>query len=155
MARFPSLSRGDWGRDKAPRTPWHRTCVYELHVKGFTRLLRAIPEAIRGTYAGLASGEAIEYLNKLGVSAMELLPVHHHLDDSHLLEKNLTNYWGYNTLSFFAFEPGYAAARSMQADGVVLISVFELFACAPHRPRSQLSPWSSSRGWRQSCRKRH
>ena len=105
----------DWGRDKAPRTPWHRTCIYELHVKGFTRLMAAIPDALRGTYAGLASDEAMEYLKKLGVTAVELLPVHHHPDESFLLDKNLTNYWGYNTLSFFAFEPAYASAADPHA----------------------------------------
>ncbi len=105
----------DWGRDKAPRTPWHRTCIYELHVKGFTRLMEAIPEALRGTYAGLASDEAMDYLTKLGVTAVEILPVQHHLDDSFLLEKKLTNYWGYNTLSFFAFEPAYASSADPHA----------------------------------------
>lgn len=101
----------EWGEDKSPRTPWYRTCIYELHVKGFTKLNEAIPEPLRGTYAGLASDEAMDYLQKLGVTAVELLPVHHHLDDSYLLEKGLSNYWGYNTLSFFAFEPGYASTE--------------------------------------------
>ncbi len=99
----------DWGDDKAPRIPWYRTSVYELHVKGFTKLNTTIPEHLRGTYAGLSSDEAMDYIKKLGVTAIELLPVHHHLDDSYLLEKDLSNYWGYNTLSFFAFEPGYAS----------------------------------------------
>ncbi|MDB6073212.1 MAG: isoamylase [Verrucomicrobiaceae bacterium] len=99
----------DWGEDKAPRTPWYRTTVYELHVKGFTKLDEALPEPLRGTYAGLSSDESMDYFKKLGVTAIELLPVHHHLDDSYLLEKGLSNYWGYNTLSFFAFEPGYAS----------------------------------------------
>src|SRR5271166_5893704 len=105
----------DWGRDRAPRTPWHRTNIYELHVKGFTRLMEAIPEAQRGAYAALASDEAVDYLKKLGVTAVELLPVHHHPDDSFLLDKNLSNYWGYNTLSFFAFEPSYASAADPHA----------------------------------------
>jgi isoamylase len=100
----------DWGEDRPPGTPLHLTSIYELHVKGFTRLMQAIPEPLRGTYAGLASDEAIAYLKKLGVTAVELLPVQHHLDDSFLLERNLTNYWGYNTLSYFAFEPAYASA---------------------------------------------
>ncbi len=105
----------DWGRDKAPRTPLHCTTIYELHVKGFTRLMQAMPESLRGSYAGLASDEAIDHLKKLGVTAVELLPVHHHLDDAFLLEKNLSNYWGYNTLSFFAFEPTYASAADPHA----------------------------------------
>ncbi|MDB6138572.1 MAG: isoamylase [Verrucomicrobiaceae bacterium] len=99
----------DWGDDKPPHTPWYRTSVYELHVKGFTKLHQALPEHLRGTYAGLSSDEAMDYFKHLGVTAIELLPVHHHLDDSYLLEKGLSNYWGYNTLSFFAFEPAYAS----------------------------------------------
>lgn len=103
-------SEFDWGEDKAPQTPWYRTSIYELHVKGFTKLNEALPEHLRGTYAGLSSDEAMEYIKGLGVTAIELLPVHHHLDDSYLLEKGLSNYWGYNTLSFFAFEPAYASS---------------------------------------------
>jgi isoamylase len=99
----------DWGNDRPPQTPWHRTIIYELHVKGFTQQFTAIPEHLRGTYAGLASDEAMNYIKSLGVTAIELLPVHHHLDDSYLIEKGLTNYWGYNTLSYFAFEPTYAS----------------------------------------------
>lgn len=100
----------DWHGDSAPETPWHRTIIYELHVKGFTEKLTSLPEHLRGTYAGLASDESMEYLKKLGITAVELLPVHHHLDDSFLQEKGLTNYWGYNTLSYFAFEPTYASS---------------------------------------------
>src|SRR6476661_1537279 len=99
----------DWGGDTQLRTPWHRTIIYEAHVRGFTKKLMSLPEHLRGTYAGLASDEAMEFLQKLGVTAIELMPVHHHLDDSFLLDRGLTNYWGYNTLSFFAFEPGYAS----------------------------------------------
>ncbi len=105
----------DWGDDTRPQTPWHRTMIYEAHVKGFTKRLETLPEHLRGTYAGLASDEAMDYLTKLGVTAVELLPVHHHLDDSFLLDRGLKNYWGYNTLSFFAFEPSYASTPDPHA----------------------------------------
>ncbi len=96
-----------WGDDRPPRTPWHQTLIYELHVKGFTELNPHVPENLRGSYAGLASESAIKHLTDLGVTAVELLPVHQHLDDRHLLEKGMKNYWGYNTLGFFAPEPAY------------------------------------------------
>ena len=90
--RWPSVidPAFTWGDDRPPRTPWHKTFIYELHVKGFTKLNPHVPEKLRGTYAGLASESAIEHLNDLGVTAVELLPVHHHLDDRHLVEKGLT-----------------------------------------------------------------
>lgn len=96
-----------WGDDRPPRTPMHQSVIYELHVRGFTQLHPAIPEGLRGTYAGLASEPAIAYLRSLGVTAVELLPVHHHLDDRYLVERGLANYWGYSTLGFFAPEPRY------------------------------------------------
>lgn len=82
-----------WGDDKPPRTPWHNTIIYEVHVKGFTQLLLDVPEKQRGTYAGLASEAAIKHLLDLGVTAVELLPVHLHVDDRHLTEKGLVNSW--------------------------------------------------------------
>lgn len=97
-----------WGDDRPPRTPWHSTVIYELHAKGFTKQNPAIPKHMRGTYAGLASEASIAYLQDLGVTAVELMPVHYHLDDRHLVENGLKNYWGYNTLSFFAPDPRYA-----------------------------------------------
>jgi glycogen operon protein len=96
-----------WGDDRPPRTPWHKTVIYELHVKGFTQRNPLVPENLRGSYAGLASESAIKHLTDLGVTAVELLPVHLHLDDRHLVENGLKNYWGYNTLGFFAPEAGY------------------------------------------------
>ena len=78
-----------WGDDRPPRTPWHKTLIYELHVKGFTQLNPHVPENLRGSYAGLASESAIKHLTDLGVTAVELLPVHHFLDDRHLVEKGL------------------------------------------------------------------
>jgi isoamylase len=99
-----------WGNDAAPQVPFHRTIIYELHVKGFTKLNEAIPEKLRGTYAGLASQPAIEHLQRLGITAVELMPVHHRVDDRHLVERGLSNYWGYNTLAFFAPEVRYSAS---------------------------------------------
>lgn len=101
-----------WRNDQSPNWPQHKTVIYELHVKGFTKLNKHIPKRQRGTYAGLASKPAITYLKELGITAVELMPVHHHLDDRFLIEKELTNYWGYNTLSFFAPESRYCASRS-------------------------------------------
>ncbi len=97
-----------WGDDRPPRVPWHRTFIYELHVKGYTQRLPGVPEKQRGTYAGLASEAAISHLRDLGITAVELLPVHHHVDERHLVEKKLSNYWGYNTLGFFAPDLRYA-----------------------------------------------
>jgi isoamylase len=103
-----------WGGDRPLRTPWHETLIYELHVKGFTKLNPQIPEALRGTYLGLASEPAIRHLTNLGVTAVELMPVHHHLHDWHLVKRGLTNYWGYNTLAYFAPEVRYATSGSPQ-----------------------------------------
>ncbi len=98
-----------WGDDRHPRTPWHKTLIYELHVKGFSQRLPGVPEKLRGSYAGLASEAAIRHLLDLGVTAVELMPVHHHLDDRHLVERGLCNYWGYNTLAYFAPDLRYAS----------------------------------------------
>lgn len=100
-----------WEDDQPPRIPWNETVLYELHVKGFTRLLPGVPEAIRGTYAGLANQAATDYLRHLGVTSVQLLPVHQHVDDGFLIDRGLTNYWGYNTVGFFAPHHEYAAAR--------------------------------------------
>jgi glycogen operon protein len=106
-----------WGDDRPPMHPWHETIIYELHVKGFTKRHPDVAPELRGTYAGLASPAAIDHLTRLGVTAVELLPVYHRLDDRHLIEKKLTNYWGYNTLAFFAPDQRYAAAN--EADQAV------------------------------------
>jgi len=98
-----------WGDDRPLRRPWHETLIYELHVRGFTTLNRDIPESIRGTYLGLASEPGIRHLVDLGVTAVELMPVHHHTHEWHLVQRNLTNYWGYNTLTYFAPDVRYAA----------------------------------------------
>ena len=101
-----------WGDDRPLRVPWHETLIYELHVKGFTQRQPDIPEVLRGTYLGLASEPAIRHLTSLGVTAVELMPVHHHTDEWHLVQRGLRNYWGYNTLSYFAPDVRYAAAAS-------------------------------------------
>ncbi len=101
-----------WGDDRPPRTPWHKTLIYEAHVKGLTARHPDVPEKLRGTYAALASEPILRHLKELNVTAVELLPVHHFIDDRHLVERGLTNYWGYNTLAFFAPEPRYAGGVS-------------------------------------------
>jgi glycogen operon protein len=101
-----------WGNDRPARTPWHETLIYELHVKGFTQLHPDVPEALRGTYLGLASEPAITHLTSLGITAVELMPVHHHVDEWHLVQRGLRNYWGYNTLSYFAPDVRYASHAS-------------------------------------------
>ena len=103
-----------WGNDRPLRTPWHETLIYELHVKGFSKLNPHIAEPLRGTYLGLASEPAIRHLTSLGVTAVELMPVHHHLNDWHLAKRGLSNYWGYNTLAYFAPEVRYATSPSPQ-----------------------------------------
>jgi isoamylase len=103
-----------WGDDRPLRTPWHETLIYELHVKGFTQLNAHVPEALRGTYLGLASEPAIRHLTSLGVTAVELMPVHQHLDEWHLVKRNLSNYWGYNTLSYFAPDVRFASSTAPQ-----------------------------------------
>jgi glycogen operon protein len=124
-----------WGDDRPPRTPWHKTLIYETHVKGLTRRHPDVPESQRGTYAGLASDAVIKHLKELNATAVELLPVHHHLNDRHLVDNGLTNYWGYSTLSFFAPQATYetpgntlnpvqefkAMVRSLHAAGIEVI----------------------------------
>jgi len=100
----------DWEGDRHPNVPWHQTVIYELHVKGFTQLHPHIPPAMRGTYAGLSTPPVIEHLKRLGVTAVELLPIHTFVDDRHLLERGLKNYWGYNSIAYFAPEPRYSAS---------------------------------------------
>jgi glycogen operon protein len=99
----------DWQGDRWPRTPWHDTVIYEVHVKGFTKLNEHVREDLRGTYAGLASEPALEYLQSLGVTAVELLPIHHIADEHFLVEKRLTNYWGYSSIGYLAPHALYAA----------------------------------------------
>ena len=107
----------DWEDDRPPETPLHDTVLYELHVKGFTKLHPGVREDLRGTYAGLASDAAIEYLVSLGVTAVELLPIHQIADERFLHDRGLTNYWGYSTIGFFAPHAQYAATGVHGAAG--------------------------------------
>jgi isoamylase len=99
----------DWKQNARPRVAWDRTIIYETHVRGFTQRHPAVAEALRGTFAGLATPEVIEYVRSLGITTIELLPVQTFVNDSLLLERRLTNYWGYNTIGFFAADPRYCA----------------------------------------------
>ncbi len=103
----------DWQGDKKLGVPLHNSVIYEVHVKGFTKLCPDVPEELRGTYAGLGSAAAIDYLKKLGVTAVELLPVQAHIDDKLLIDRGLTNYWGYNTIGFFAPHADYSSSGQL------------------------------------------
>src|ERR1044072_183768 len=125
----------DWQDDKRSAIPLHESVIYEVHVKGFSKLWHELPEQLRGTYAGLASPPAIDYFKRLGVTAVELLPVHAHTDDKSLVDNGLTNYWGYNTIGFFAPHEEYSSSgqtgqqvtefkamvRSLHAAGIEVI----------------------------------
>lgn len=100
----------DWEDDKFPKIAYNETIIYEMHVKGFTKMNPDIPEEIRGTYAAIGHPVTIDYLKKLGVTAVELMPVHHFVADRHLVEKGLTNYWGYNTIGYFAPDARYSSS---------------------------------------------
>ncbi|MET7492327.1 glycogen debranching protein GlgX [Streptomyces sp900116325] len=100
----------DWAEDRRPKTPWADSVIYELHVRGFTKLHPGIPEELRGTYAGLAHPAAIGHLRRLGVTAVELLPVHQFAHEDHLLRRGLHNYWGYNSIGYFAPHADYSAS---------------------------------------------
>ena len=106
----------DWSGEQRPSVSWHETIICEAHVHGMTMQHPDVPEKLRGTYAGIASAPILQHLKRLGVTAIELMPVHHFLQDRHLLEKGLKNYWGYNTLNFFAPSPCYAATRNHPTD---------------------------------------
>ncbi|MBF6569917.1 MAG: glycogen debranching protein GlgX [Candidatus Binataceae bacterium] len=102
-----------WENDRPPHTAWHDTVIYELHVKGFTARHPEVPPQLRGTYAGLASAPIIDYLKRLGVTAVELMPVHTFVDDRPLVEKGLRNYWGYNSIGYFAPDLRYSATGTL------------------------------------------
>ncbi|MGH9296786.1 MAG: alpha-amylase family glycosyl hydrolase, partial [Acidimicrobiales bacterium] len=103
----------DWGNDRSPQTPWHRTVVYEMHVKGFTARHPGVAPQLRGTYGGLASEPVIEHLLSLGVTAVELQPVHQFVHDSMLVERGLRQYWGYNSICYLAPHNEYAASGAL------------------------------------------
>ncbi|HEX6475246.1 MAG TPA: glycogen debranching protein GlgX [Candidatus Limnocylindria bacterium] len=106
----------DWGGDRQLRIPWEETVIYEVHVKGFTQQHPDVPEELRGRFGGLASDPVIEHLQRLGITAVELLPVHQHINERHLVERGLTNYWGYNTIGFFAPDQRFAAGDEPVAE---------------------------------------
>ena len=119
----------DWGADHPPKTPYHNTIIYEAHVKGLTQLHPDIPEEQRGTYAGIGHPAVIEHLQKLGVTALELMPVHQFVHDDRLLSAGLSNYWGYNTIGFFAPHNEYAAS----GDSGQQVQEFKAMVKALHR----------------------
>ncbi|CAN5252108.1 glycogen debranching protein GlgX [soil metagenome] len=128
-------TRFDWEGDRPPKTPYHKTVIYEAHVKGLTKLHPDIPDAERGTYAGVAHPAIVAHLKKIGATAIELMPVHQFVNDSVLQDKGLSNYWGYNTIGFFAPHAGYSSAgdrggqvedfkamvRALHAEGIEVI----------------------------------
>lgn len=145
-----------WGDDRPPRTPWHKTLIYEAHVKGLTMKHPDVPEELRGTYAGLASEAIIKHLQELNITAIELLPVHQNLTERHLAEQGKVNYWGYNTLNFFAPHYHYDAksnslspmdefrmmVRSMHVAGIeVIVDVVYNHTCEGNQ-------WGPTLSWR-------
>ncbi len=107
----------DWGDDRAPGVPWAETVIYEVHVKGFTQRHPRVPEPLRGRFLGLASDPAIDHLKELGVTAVELMPVHARLDEPAVTARGLTNYWGYNTVGYFAPDERFAVAPASGGEG--------------------------------------
>jgi glycogen operon protein len=103
-----------WGDDRSPRTPWNRTVIYECHVKGMTARHPGVPKNLQGTYLAMSSDPVVDHLLSLGITAVELMPVHHFLPDQYLVEQGLTNYWGYNSIAFFAPHVSYATAKHGQ-----------------------------------------
>ena len=118
-----------WGNDAPPATPWHKTIIYELHVKGFTMRHPGVPSDLRGTYAALTCPAVIDYLKALGITAVELLPVHQFVADKHLLDRGLTNYWGYNSIGFFAPDARYSSSGTVGQQ----VSEFKSMVRALHR----------------------
>ncbi|MFX4291502.1 glycogen debranching protein GlgX [Streptomyces bohaiensis] len=121
--------RDTWADDRRPKTPWADSVIYELHVRGFTRAHPDIPEELRGTYAGLAHPAAIDHLTRLGVTAVELLPVHQFAHEDHLLRRGMSNYWGYNSIGYFAPHAAYSASGTRGAQ----VGEFKNMVRALHR----------------------
>jgi isoamylase len=132
MARMPKSvvvdERFDWAGDRRLQVPLHETVIYEMHVKGFTRRHPDVPEELRGTYAGLAHPAAIDHLTRLGITAVELLPIHHFVHESHQIEKGLRNYWGYHSIGYFAPHGEYAST----GDGGGQVAEFKQMVKALH-----------------------
>ncbi len=120
----------DWGDDRRPHIPWDMTVIYEVHVKGFTMKHPDVPPEFRGTYCGLAHPAVLSYLKVLGVTTIELLPVQHFVHDMHLLERGLSNYWGYNTIGFFAPHSGYSTYEN---DSTSQVQEFKIMVKAFHQ----------------------
>ncbi|PPE73178.1 glycogen debranching enzyme GlgX [Solimonas fluminis] len=144
----------DWGNDHPPRIPWEETVIYEMHLRGFTMRRGDLPEHDRGSFGALGHPSTVDYLRQLGITAVELLPVHAFARDRYLLERGLTNYWGYNTLSWFAPEPAYLsdgtlgqikwAVKQLHAAGIeVLLDVVYNHSCEGN----ELGPTLSLRGF--------
>ena len=106
----------DWTGENRPAHQAHEAIIYEAHVRGMTMLHPDVPEQLRGTYAGIASPPIVKHLQELGITAIELMPVHYFVNDRHLVDRGLRNYWGYNTLGFFAPEPSYASNPHLRVD---------------------------------------
>ncbi len=123
----------DWGTSERPRTPWRETVIYEAHVKGLTKLHPDVPEALRGTYAGLGHPVMVGYLRDLGITAVELLPVHFHLDEPHLEPLGLSNYWGYYTIGFFSAHAEYATAAARASGPKAVLDEFKGMVRALHQ----------------------
>jgi glycogen operon protein len=121
--------RFDWNEDRPPAIPLHQTIIYEAHVKGLTWLHPDVPENLRGTYAGIAHPAVISYLKSLGITSLELMPIHHFVADRHLLERGLTNYWGYNSIGFFCPDPRYSSRK----DPNEIVNEFKQMVMALHR----------------------
>ncbi len=117
----------DWEDDRHPAIPWHKTLIYELHVKGFTARHPNVPPEIRGTYSGLVCDEVINYIRSLGMTAVELMPVHHFISERHLVERELTNYWGYNSIGFFAPDVRYSSSGSFGQQAVEFKAMVKKF----------------------------
>ena len=118
----------EWGDDKLLETPWNKTIIYEAHVKGFTKLNQAVPENLRGTYAGIASPAVISHLSSLGVTAIELMPIHHRVNERSYVDRGLNDYWGYNTLGFFAPDSRF----SSKPDSIDHVREFKTMVKALH-----------------------
>ena len=122
----------EWGNDKSPDIAWADTIIYEAHIKGITQLHPDVPEALRGSYLGLIAPPVLEHFKSLGVTTIQLLPVHARVEEAHLVEKELVNYWGYNTLAYFAPEPAYTSGSSSDKDPVAAVREFKMMVRGLH-----------------------
>ncbi|MEM8484656.1 MAG: glycogen debranching protein GlgX [Bacteroidota bacterium] len=122
----------EWGNDKPPGIAWADTIIYETHVKGISQLHPDVPEGLRGSYLGLISAPVLDHFKSLGVTTIQLLPVHARVEEAHLVEKELVNYWGYNTLAYFAPEPAYAANTSAADDPIAAVREFKMMVRGLH-----------------------